>query len=511
MKKYISIFMLLFMMGVPWGVDAQDTTVQGQEPADIGAINKNIQDIEEDLKASKPAQVPMPSVQDTGPLPPTVPESTRPQDISAVNKIIQPEIDQSWLAAKNIPAPPNNDYNYSATQGVGMLQNADQVLDSVILPATQGKTMDLQFDESGLESILHTIGDVAGINIVLDPALKGKTLDLHLKGVKIHEALSILAESYDLAFKKIGNSLFVTSKERVHGDNVTAQLINLRYIKSEDVKEMAHNLVNTINVSKEGNAIMVVGTPEEINKIVAMVKKMDRPQPQVILEAKIIEVNKNAMKSLGINWSNSITANFQETNRPVSFDNVQNSIGSALKIYSLGRSPLQFSTILEMLENDNLAKTLSNPRIITMNNKQAEIFVGDKIPYTVTTITNGVAVNDVEFVEPGIRLKITPSIIDKNFVVVKIEPEVSYIYSFIGPQNQYPWVKTRNATAYVRIENNHPFVLGGLLDKEEKKNLYKVPVLGNLPWGIGNLFSYQTHSVTDSELIIVVVPVIVNQ
>jgi type II secretory pathway component GspD/PulD (secretin) len=242
-----------------------------------------------------------------------------------------------------------------------------------------------------------------------------------------------------------------------------------------------------------------------------MAKKMDVPQPQVILEAKIIEINKNALKNLGINWSQSITANFQEIKRPVSFNNVQSYVGSAFKIYSLARNPLQFTTVLEMLENDNLAKTLSNPRIITMNNQQAEIFVGDEIPYTVTTVTNGVAINDVRFVDPGIRLKITPSIIDKDFVVVKIEPEVSYIYSFIGPQNQYPWVKKRNATAYVRIENNHPFILGGLLDKEDQKNLYKVPILGNLPWGLGNLFSYQSHTVTDSELIIVVVPVIVNQ
>jgi len=514
MKKYISIFMFLTLMGaVPLGVDAQNTTPQAaDQTADITSINKNIQDIEQELKDSKAAQAQDKAVQAQDPQALSKPEteSSRPEDIVAIHKSIRPDIDQTWEESNAIRVAPRNEYESASSKKVEALPTADQILDSVISPANREKTMDLQFEEANLESITHTIGEVAGINIVLDPALKTKTLALHLKKVKIREALSIMAESFDLAFKKIGNSLYITTKERVRGDNVTAQLINLRYIKSNDVKDMAHNLVNSINVSREGNSIMVVGTPDEINKVMAMVKKMDVPQPQVILEAKIIEINKNAMKNLGMNWSSSISTNFQETGRPVNFDNVQNSVGSALKIYSMARSPIQFNATLEMLENDNLAKTLSNPRVITMNNKEAEIFVGDKIPYTVSSISGGVTSYSVEFVEPGIRLKITPSIIDKDFVVVKIEPEVSYIYSFIGPQNQYPWVKTRNATAYVRIQNNHPFVLGGLLDKEDQKNLYKVPILGNLPL-VGNLFSYQKHTATDSELIIVVVPVIVNQ
>ena len=162
-----------------------------------------------------------------------------------------------------------------------------------------------------------------------------------------------------------------------------------------------------------------------------------------------------------------------------------------------------------MLENDNKAKILSNPRVITLNNQQSEIFVGDRIPYTITTVAGGVATTEVRFVEPGIRLRITPSIIDRDFVVIKIEPEVSFIFAFRGPQDQYPWVKTRNATAYVRVPNNQPFVLGGLLNQEDKKNFYKIPFLGSLPI-LGKLFSYQKHTTTDSELIITVTPIILN-
>jgi len=96
-------------------------------------------------------------------------------------------------------------------------------------------------------------------------------------------------------------------------------------------------------------------------------------------------------------------------------------------------------------------------------------------------------------------------------VVVKVEPEVSFIFTFIGPpQNQYPWVKTRNATANVRIENNHPFILGGLLSQGDTKNLQKIPILGNIPF-LGKLFNNQKHTESDSELIILVNPVIINK
>ncbi len=161
-----------------------------------------------------------------------------------------------------------------------------------------------------------------------------------------------------------------------------------------------------------------------------------------------------------------------------------------------------------MLENQNKAKVLSSPSITTLNGKESKIFVGDRIPYTVTNVTGGVATTDVRWVEPGIRLTITPSIIGEDFVVIKVEPEVSFIFAFRGPNSEFPHIKTREATAYVRIKNNEPFILGGLLGQEDKKNLYKVPFLGNIPW-IGNVFTNEKTTTSDVELIITITPTIV--
>jgi type II secretory pathway component GspD/PulD (secretin) len=343
---------------------------------------------------------------------------------------------------------------------------------------------------------------------VLDPTLKSSKFDLHLANVSIQEALLLIADSFKLGFKRVGDSLYVTLREELLQQSQTSRVFRLKNINVEQAKNLLGDMSKKIDVSSELNSLIAVGQPEEIEKMEKAINRLDNPQPQVVLEAKIIEVTRDGLKELGVDWADSINTGFQESNRPVTFSNIEDAPGNMMKIYSLARNPIQFDAAIHMLENQNKAKVLSTPRITTINGKESSIFVGDRIPYTITNVTGGVATTDVRWVEPGIRLTITPSIIGDDFVVIKVQPEVSFIFAFRGPNNEFPQIKTREATAYVRIKNNEPFILGGLLSQEDKKNLFKVPFLGNIPW-LGNLFSYQTTTSSDVELIISVTPTIV--
>jgi len=388
------------------------------------------------------------------------------------------------------------------------VQTPVEILRALVKPEYLSKTMDLDFDETTLSDIILLVSEAAHINVVLDPAIKNDKLDLHLNKIPVEEVLLLLANSYNLGFKAVGDSLYITTEEKLRAQNIVSRVIRLKNIKAGEVKAMIKDIVPTINLSDEINSVTIVGQPEDIITVEKIIRKIDRPQPQVVLEARIIEVNKDALKDLGVAWSNKINLQFQESGRPVDFANVEDAPGSPFEIMAMARNPIQFSNIIQMLENQNKAKVLSNPRVTTLNDKEAEIFVGDRIPYTVTSITGGVATTDVRFEEPGIRLKITPSIIEDDFVVIKVEPEVSFIFAFRGPDDQYPWTKKRTATAYVRVKNNQPFVLGGLLNEEDKRNLYKVPILGDVPL-LGNLFKHERQTVQESELIITITPTIV--
>jgi type IV pilus assembly protein PilQ len=367
--------------------------------------------------------------------------------------------------------------------------------------------IDLELSQANIEDVFRVIAEAKGINILLDPALRGRKIDLHLKQVDIDEALELLYNAYGLRPYPVGATLFVSTEEKIKKGTTTTRLIELKNINIKDAKAIVGNLVTTVTTSEDTNTILLVGALEDINKAEAILRSIDLPQPQVALEARIIEINRDALKEIGLDWADSITVNFQETKRKTTLDSPTFSVKTPLHIYKLARDAMEFNTIIHMLEQDNKAKILSNPKITTINNREAEIFIGDRIPYTVNVISGGAITTEVRFVEPGIRLKITPSIIEEDFVVIKIEPEVSYIYAFRGPSNEYPWVKTREATAYVRVKDGQPFVLGGLLSKEDKKNLYKVPFFGSIPI-FGNLFKYEKDTGYESELIITVTPTI---
>ncbi|RKY43442.1 MAG: hypothetical protein DRP80_05225 [Candidatus Omnitrophota bacterium] len=374
------------------------------------------------------------------------------------------------------------------------------------------KRIDLDFTQANIEDVLRVIGEGGGFNIVVDPSLKGKKIDLHVKNVTIDEALELIFNAYGLGSAKIGNSLFIATKEKIVQRALTNKVIKLENVRAESVADLLKDIVESVTSNKEMNSLVIIGTPSQIEEAEKIIAKLDIPQPQVLLATQVLEIDADALRELGIDWSDAITLSFQETKRPlgdIGEDTIPSSSGPLLKIFKFERTPIQFNTIIKMLETENKAKVLSNPRITTMNEKEAEIFIGDKVPYTITTVTGGVANTEVRFAEAGIRLKITPSIIEEDFVVVKIEPEVSYIYTWRGPEDQYPWIRTREATAYVRVRDSQPFILGGLISQEDKKNIYKVPLLSQVPI-FGNLFKYEKTTSDDKEIIISVTPQIVR-
>ncbi|MBZ0165632.1 MAG: hypothetical protein K8I00_02415, partial [Candidatus Omnitrophica bacterium] len=427
-------------------------------------------------------------------------------DISRNLKIEQAMKEAANITLQEEPSPSIKErYNQQKT----MVVSPEEIVRQAIPSKNRDKRIDLDFDNTNLSDILLIMGEAGEMNILLDPALKSNTLDLHLKQISLEDALLLIANSYDLGFKLVGQALFITEKDKLKFENKVSRIIKVRNVNVQEAKQLVEDLADKVNISEELNSLIVIGDPQDVAQVENLVAMIDNPQPQVILEAKIIEVNKDALRDLGVDWSDQINVLYQESGRPQEFDDIENSTGGIYRIAQIQRNALQFEATIRMLEQQNKAKVLSAPRVSTLNGKEAEIFVGDEVPYTITNITGGVVTNDVRFVEPGIRLKITPSIIEDDFVVMKVEPEVSFIVAFRGPNDEFPQVRTREATAHVRVENKQPFVLGGILNQEDKQSLFKVPFFGNLPL-FGNLFSYEKNTAVDTELIITVIPTIVH-
>ncbi len=363
----------------------------------------------------------------------------------------------------------------------------------------------LDFDNVTLQEALRIIGEGCELNIVVDPILKDKRITLFLKDVTVLDAFDLIFQSHDLSFTRTGGSIFVSSKNKIANMASMKKVIRLKNISAENAQKLIKEVAKSVTADRGTNSLLVTGTATEIAEIEDIISQIDVSRRQVLLITQVLEVSRDSSKELGVDWSDSLNFSAQEIGRPTE---LSGNIASAKDFFSIGRlerTPLQLAAIIGMLIDNNKAKILSNPRIVTMSGEESSIFVGDRIPYEVTKITGGVSNTEVEFVEAGIRLLIKPSIIEDDYVVVNVKPEVSSIYAWAGENGQYPWVRTREASASVKVRNGEPFIIGGLISEEERKGVSKLPLLGDLPW-LGKLFRAENTTMDTKEIIITVIP-----
>ncbi len=175
----------------------------------------------------------------------------------------------------------------------------------------------------------------------------------------------------------------------------------------------------------------------------------------------------------------------------------------------MSRQAKVFNVAIDAVLREGNGKVLANPKIATLNGKEASMLIGQRIPFVVTgTIFAGDAgaqVSTVQKEEVGIKLRITPLINADGYITTEITPEVSTSPASAAQFADLPVVSTRQATTTVRLKDGNSVIIGGLLSEEKTTNITKVPLLGQIP-GLGLLFQHQTITTSKKDLIIEVTP-----
>lgn len=374
-------------------------------------------------------------------------------------------------------------------------------------PKPEEELISLDLKDADIRGILKVLSLKSGLNIVADETVTG-LVTVYLKDVAPRTALELILQAKGFTYQEINGTIMITTPERLKVISIlTPEIVSLQYIDAEEVKGMLKGLVSkegSIAVNKTGNALIINDTLSHMVQIKKLLKEIDRPPRQIMLEARIISVGTDALRDLGFRYggvtadTRTVTAKFTE--RSPSEAGITDT-----RLRTFTRDALEFSVALDMLEDKGKARVLANPRLVTLNNKTAKILIGDRIPYTVTEIVEGAATTEVRFVEVGISLEITPQVSEEGLITTKIKPEVSSIKGWKGPNNEIPWVKTREAEATVRVRDGETIIMGGLLSEDETKTLSKVPILGHIP-GLGLLFTRKKTVREKTELVIVVTP-----
>jgi len=419
----------------------------------------------------------------------------------------------------------------------------------------RGKRISLDFKDADIQNVLRLIAEVSNKNIVISDAVKG-TVTIRLLNVPWDMALDVILKTYALEKEHLGPNILriapYSQLQRERDDALKAEqalervetlqtrLVPVNYAKANDLQSVVARLKSnrpdaSILVDSRTNALIIRDISPNIEEMVTLIRSLDTQTPQVLIEAKIVELDVNFERELGIQWGamynagpatgNPTGLNFPNTanvggvvdnisgqvvpgianpvvNLPAAVDS---SAGGALgfSLASITNS-FQLDAQLSALEKRNHARVLSSPRVATLSNQEARINQGQEVPYQ-TTSDEG---TKTEFKEAVLALSVTPQITFDRSIIMNIlvtndtpirDPTVGFI------------IGTKEARTTVLVKDGDTAVIGGIYTNNDAESLGGVPYLMDLPVA-GSLFKKKGELNKRTELIIFITPrIIPNQ
>jgi type IV pilus assembly protein PilQ len=417
-----------------------------------------------------------------------------------------------------------------------------------------GHTVSLDFEGVDLRAVLRTFSDVSGLNIVIDPDVQG-TVDVKLTDVPWDQALDVVLKGQGLDYTVDGTIVRISrlatleneNKARVSAAQAAAEraaqagglafeTIPLSYARAADTAPLLRGSLRLsrygqVQVDTRTNTLIIADLPEQFPAIRQLLTTLDRPEPQVEIEARIIETTREFARALGVQWGlngrmtpeigNTTNLAFpnqgtlggrvgpvqgavdvrgnptQDTATAVNLgvDAATSAIGIALGSIN---GAFNLDVALSALERTGKGRILSTPRVTTQNNVEAEIMQGVQIPVQ-TEANNTVTVT---FKDAALTLKVTPQITAANTVIMQITVE----NASPGPEVQnIPTINTQRAISRVQVSDGTTTVMGGVFTQRETSTIDKTPMLHRVPF-LGWLFKRDSSTEASRELLIFVTP-----
>jgi type IV pilus assembly protein PilQ len=394
------------------------------------------------------------------------------------------------------------------------------------------------FEGADLRAVLRTFAEISGLNIVIDPTIQG-TVDVTLKEVPWDQALDIILKANKLGYSvdgtvvRIAPLTVLAQEEAERAKLVEAQAlagelriltVPLSYAKAPELVPIltrsALSSRGEVQVDTRTNTLIVRDLPDRLTSAAELVKTLDRPQPQVEIEARIVQTTRDFARSIGVEWgfngridpalgnttglafpnSGSVTGRVGETTGPgvnLRAPNATSAVGIALGAVN---GALNLDLVLSQLESSGRGRLLSTPRVSTQNNVEAEMTQGVEIP--IQTVANNTVT--VTFKPAALTLRVTPQITASNTVILRVFLE-NASPDFSRAVNGIPPIDTQRAVTSVLVADGETTVIGGIYLSLEQASNDRVPLLHRIPL-LGWLFKRDQLSDESRELLIFITP-----
>ncbi|MFA6321033.1 MAG: secretin N-terminal domain-containing protein [Candidatus Omnitrophota bacterium] len=389
----------------------------------------------------------------------------------------------------------------------------------------------VNFKGADIRTVLAYISEVSGVDIVPAPDVKG-LVDLKLTNKPWKVALDVILRNYGFAYEREGDIIRVLTVSQLKQEELASQAYNLNYSKCKDVVESIKNIVSEkgkVTYNERTNTVIVTDIPTNLYKISQIIARLDKRTPQVLIEARVIETVLDDTEKLGIDWNIKISASGAK--RPITFPfaqfdsnskwlpqvqtNASTSVSGSGSLtsattteadfpsdaagvqafpfattdqFSFGTLDFtQFTAVLEMLKSRSNTDIVSNPRIATLNNREALINVGQTLnlpTYERNSSTGKMEITGYQPKDLGIILKVTPHINEINEIVVDLEPQITDLlrYDTLDAASGVvaPVFSARIAKTQVMIKDGQTIFIGGLIKENDVSGKKKVPYIGEI-------------------------------
>ena len=418
-----------------------------------------------------------------------------------------------------------------------------------------GQRISLDFKDADLANVFRIIAEVSNLNIITTDEVKGK-VSVRLINVPWDQALDIVLKAKGLGVSQEGNVLRIAPLVTLRGEDKARldarkeveklqaslegviETIPVNYGKASDLQNKIKDLLSEggkIQIDDRTNMIIIRDLRKNVEDVKSLVATLDTATPQVLIEARIVEVDTSFTRELGVQWGGSWkngaatqigitgvqdsagasipgqpltnTTPFAASTTPPNFAvNLPATIGLGSGggiSFGILRDNLRLDLSLSALESSGKGKVVSSPKVVTIDNKEAVIEQGTQIPYSTVSASG----TNTQFVDATLSLKVTPHITPEGSVIMKLEAK-NDSQGAVGATGQ-PAINKKKATTEVLVRDGETAVIGGILQVSRKEDQAAVPWLSKIPV-LGYFFKKDTNTSSNRELLIFITPKILK-
>ncbi len=405
-------------------------------------------------------------------------------------------------------------YRVRSRGGQGPKAPASYALDISV----QDSLVYMDVESADLAGVLREIAMQSGVNLVTYGSVAGE-VSARVDSVSVEGALAILLQGSRYSYKRdreiflIGDASPQSPAAQILSET---RLFLLKHVKAEDALAALPAVLpgSQVKAIKEQNALLVTGAQDLHERMTAFLDEFDRPSPQIMIEALIVELSTKASTTLGLRaglfgstTGRELLPNMYGELHPEELGPMLEDVARWLRIDSFGKLPDNFTVRIEALESRGEAKIKARPRVVTVSGHEAKINVGWVRWYKTSTGNVDAPITRLHSIDAGISLTIIPWVSASGDVTVELHPMVSNLTGF-GPDG-LPEIARRTVDTTVRLKDGETVVIGGLIQTAKLEQVERLPVLGHIPF-LGRLFSHTIKTEDSSELVIFITPHLVQ-